>query len=272
MKHFTAASIQLTTTNRLDENLAQAGALIGEAARSGAGLVLLPENFAFMGEGDRDKLALMEADGHGPIQDFLAGTAQKHRLWLAAGSAPLRSRVPGKIRAACLVYGPDGDRLYRYDKIHLFDVDVPGSDETYRESDTIDPGDEPGLIQTPLGQIGIAICYDIRFPEYTRLLSERGMEILLVPAAFTARTGAAHWEILLRARAIENQCYVIAANQGGSHPGGRETFGHSMIVDPWGQILDRLEQAPGVCGARLDADTLKDIRSRFPTLAHRRFH
>ncbi len=271
MKDFTATSIQLTTTNRLDENLEQADALIAKAAQTDSDLILLPENFAFMGEGDRDKLAFMEHDGNGPIQTFLATTAAKHRLWLVAGSIPIRCQVTDKVRAACVVYAPDGSRYYRYDKIHLFDVDLPGCEESYRESDTIDPGDTPGLIQTPFGRIGIAICYDVRFPEYVRRLCDQDMEVLLVPAAFTARTGAAHWEILLRARAIENQCYVVAANQGGQHPGGRETFGHSMIIDPWGQILDRLEQSPGMCSALLETETLVDIRTRFPVLRHRRF-
>ncbi len=271
MNAFIAASIQLTTTDTLKENLEHAGTLIAEAGRRGAKLVLLPENFAFMGQGDRDKLAISETDGEGPIQTFLSQSAHEHRLWLVGGSVPLRSEEPDKVRAACLVYGPDGKRKVRYDKIHLFDVDVPGSEESYRESDTIIPGDEPGILQTPFGTVGIAICYDIRFPEYTRLLCDQGMEILLVPAAFTAKTGAAHWEILLRARAIENQCYVIASNQGGHHPGGRETFGHSMIIDPWGQVLTRLEQSPGICSVRLDAGTLTDIRTQFPVLQHRRF-
>ncbi len=272
MKAFIAASIQLTSSDHLCDNLERAGSLVAETAERGARLVLLPENFAFMGQNDQDKLDLMEDEGHGPIQDFLSQAARQYQIWLIGGSVPIRSQVTGKVRAACLVYGPNGERHHRYDKIHLFDVDVPGSEESYRESDTIDPGNALGFFQTELGTIGIAICYDIRFPEYSRLLSEHGMEILLVPAAFTAKTGAAHWEILLRARAIENQCYVIAANQGGEHPGGRETFGHSMIIDPWGQVLTRLEQIPGVCSARLEAETLTDIRTQFPTLRHRRFH
>lgn len=271
MNEFIATSVQLTSTDQRQENLENARMWIAKAAQDGASLILLPENFAFMGAGDRDKLAIMETEGDGPIQTFLSRNAREHGVWLVGGSVPLRSEHPEKVRAACLIYGPDGQRHGRYDKIHLFDVDVPGSEESYRESDTIAAGDQPGLFTTPLGKIGVAICYDVRFPEYTRLLMEQGMEILLVPAAFTAKTGAAHWEILLRARAIENQCYVIASNQGGQHPGGRETFGHSMIIDPWGQVLTRLDQAPGICSARLDAGTLADIRRQFPVLGHRRF-
>ena len=233
--------------------------------------MLLPENFAFMGRTDRDKLAIMEDDGTGLIQDFLAETAGRQRVWLVGGSVPLRCEDPDRVRAACVVYGPDGKRYYRYDKIHLFDVDLPDSDESYRESATILAGREPGIVETPLGTLGIAICYDLRFPEYVRLLCDRGMEILLVPAAFTATTGAAHWEILLRARAIENQCYVVAANQTGHHPGDRETYGHSMIVDPWGRVLSRLPQDPGVCHARLEPHHLLQVRTSFPVLSHRRF-
>ncbi len=225
-----------------------------------------------MGRTDRDKLAIVEDDGVGPIQDFLAESACRHRIWLVGGSVPLSCDDPGRVRAACLIYGPDGQRHHRYDKIHLFDVDLPAGDESYRESDTIAPGREPGIVETPLATLGIAICYDVRFPEYVRLLCGRGMEILLVPAAFTATTGAAHWEILLRARAIENQCYVVAANQGGRHPGERETYGHSMIVDPWGKVLDRLERTPGICQAHLDPQHLHHVRSTFPVLDHRLFH
>lgn len=272
MKDFTAAAIQLTTGDDVPANFQMAGKLIADAARQGAQCILLPENFAFMGEGDHEKLAIMEPDGTGPIQTFLAETARRHRVWLVGGSVPLCSDVPGKIRAACLVHGPDGMRYARYDKIHLFDVDVPDSEESYRESATISAGNEPGIWETVLGTFGVAICYDIRFPEYTHLLSEKGMEILLVPAAFTAKTGAAHWEILLRARAVENQCYVIAANQGGHHPGGRETHGHSMIIDPWGKILNRLEDTPDICCANLSGDYLAQVRTAFPVFHHRRFH
>ncbi len=271
MQEITAAAVQMTSTDDLRANLHEAGRRVAEAAARGARLVLLPENFAFMGRVDTDKLAIMEDEGVGPIQDFLAETAYRHNLWLVGGSVPLSCEDPGKVRAACLIYSPSGQRYYRYDKIHLFDVDLPDGRESYRESDTIAPGRPLGLVTTPFGKVGIAICYDIRFPEYVRRLSEQGMEILLVPAAFTATTGAAHWEILLRARAIENQCYVVAADQTGHHPGDRHTYGHSMIVDPWGKVLDRLGEEPGICCARLDPDHLERVRRAFPVLHHRRF-
>ncbi len=271
MNEFIATAIQMTSSADLAENLHTANRLISEAADKGAKLILLPENFAFMGRDDRDKLAIAEPDGFGPIQNFLADCARHHKIWLAGGSVPLQSSDPEKIRAACLIYNPQGQRAARYDKVHLFDVDVPDTDESYRESDTIEAGDKPVLLETPLGKLGLTICYDLRFPEYIRLLAEKGLEILLVPAAFTARTGAAHWEILLRARAIENQCYVIAANQGGIHANGRETYGHSMIIDPWGKVLARLAQAPGICTGKIDLQHLARVRSTFPALRHRRF-
>ncbi|HHJ40336.1 MAG: acyltransferase [Methylothermaceae bacteria B42] len=271
MNEFIAAAIQMTSSDDLADNLRTANRLICEAANKGAKLVLLPENFAFMGREDHDKLALAEPDGLGPIQTFLADCARHHQLWLVGGSVPLQSHNPEKIRAACLIYDTQGRRVARYDKVHLFDVDVPGSDESYRESDTIEAGDRPVLLNTPFGKLGLTICYDLRFPEYIRLLAKKGLEILLVPAAFTARTGAAHWEVLLRARAIENQCYVIAANQGGIHANGRETYGHSMIIDPWGKVLARLAQTPGVCTANIDLQHLERVRNTFPALQHCRF-
>ncbi|WP_022948873.1 carbon-nitrogen hydrolase family protein [Methylohalobius crimeensis] len=271
MNEVIAAAVQMTSGADLKANLETAGKWIAEAAARGAKLILLPENFAFMGRGDRDKLALMEADGDGPIQDFLAATARRHGIWLIGGSIPLQSHDPEKISAACLIYGPDGSRQGRYDKIHLFDVDVPGTSESYRESDTIAAGHDPLVMDTPWGKLSPAICYDIRFPEFIRLLAARGLDILLVPAAFTARTGAAHWEVLLRARAIENQCYVVAANQGGIHANGRETYGHSMIIDPWGKVLTRLEQPPGICSSPLEPRVLEKVRQAFPVLNHRKF-
>lgn len=267
-----AAAVQMTSGPDLAANLDSAEALVAEAANRGAKLVLLPENFAFMGMSERDKLALMELEGRGLIQDFLATTARRHELWLVGGSVPLCSANLDRAYAACLIYGPDGTLRGRYDKIHLFDVDVPGTTESYRESDTIAAGNKPLALDTPIGKLGVAICYDIRFPEFIRLLSVRGLEILLVPAAFTARTGAAHWEVLLRVRAIENQCYVIAANQWGIHANGRETYGHSMIIDPWGAVLSRRDRDPGVCLAPLDPRVLERVRRAFPVLTHRKFY
>lgn len=267
---FIAGAIQMTSSDNLAANLQMAHRLIREAANRGAKLVLLPENFAFMGQHDRDKLEVAEPDGYGPIQTFLADSASHHKVWLIGGSVPLQSGHPDKVRAACLVYDDRGERVARYDKMHLFDVDVPESNESYRESDTIEAGEQPGWLNTPLGNLGIAICYDVRFPEYIRFLAKKGLELLLVPAAFTDKTGAAHWEVLLRARAIENQCYMIAANQGGIHANGRKTYGHSMIIDPWGRLMAKLDRQPGICTARIDLHYLQQVRHSFPVLGHRK--
>jgi predicted amidohydrolase len=265
-----AACVQMTSGPDLKANLQAAERAIAESAAYGAHLVLLPENFAFFGLSERDKLAVMEREGAGPIQEFLAATAKRFKVWLIGGSVPLRSQVQDKAYAACLIYAPDGARKGCYHKIHLFDVDLPGTSESYRESDTIASGSQPLLLDTPLGKLGVAICYDIRFPELMRHLSFQGMEILLVPAAFTARTGAAHWEVLLRARAIENQCYVLAADQTGLNARGRQTYGHSMIIDPWGRVLAKLGEEPGVCVARLEKRVLQEVRQAFPALSHRK--
>ncbi len=265
-----AACVQMNSGPDLAANLQAAKRAIAESAAYGAHLVLLPENFAFFGLSERDKLAVMEIEGEGPIQEFLAETAKSFGLWLIGGSVPLRSQVQEKAHAACLIYGPDGARKGRYDKIHLFDVDLPGTSESYRESETVASGNQPLLLDTPLGKLGVAICYDLRFPELIRYLSSQGLEILLVPAAFTARTGAAHWEVLLRARAIENQCYVLAAAQTGTHANGRQTYGHSMIIDPWGEVIAQLGKDPGVCVARLERRVLQKVRRAFPALSHRK--
>lgn len=251
-------------------NLETAGALIADAARQGARLIALPENFAIMGHQEADKLKVAEDDGEGPIQRFLAEQAAEHRIYLVGGTIPLRSeRDPERARASCLVYGPDGARLARYDKIHLFDVEV-SPDEAYRESDTLEAGEDPLVVDSELGRIGIAICYDLRFPELFRLLAAQGMEVLVVPSAFTAITGEAHWQVLLRCRAVENLCYVVAPDQGGYHVNGRETFGGTTIVDPWGGILGSLGRGSGVVTAEVDPPRLHGIRARFPALQHRR--
>ena len=264
------AAIQMVSGPQVAENLAAAAERLAQAADRGAQLAVLPENFALMGRQERDKLAVREAEGAGPIQDFLAEQAARHRLWLVGGTIPLHA--PGeehRVRAACLLYDEHGQQVARYDKVHLFDVQVVGSAERYAESATIAPGNRYVVADTPWGRLGLAVCYDLRFPEQFRALADQGMEILALPAAFTAATGAAHWEILLRARAIENQCYVIAAAQGGVHANGRETFGDSLVIDPWGLILDRLAWGPGVALARIDRGFLEEIRQQFPALAHR---
>jgi nitrilase len=266
-----AAAIQLSSTADLDVNLAAAERLLRIAAADGVVLAVLPENFAFMGARERDKLAVAEPDGEGPIQDFLAGMAQELKLWIVAGTVPLA--VPDeadKVYAACLVYDAQGQRAARYNKIHLFDVEVPGG-ERYRESATIAQGAlQPVVVQTPIGKLGLSVCYDLRFPELYRALAAQGAEAFCVPAAFTARTGPPHWEPLLRARAIENQCFLIAPGQHGTHAGGRATHGHSLVIDPWGEILAQQAAGDGVVAAPLSRQRLEQVRSSFPALNHRR--
>lgn len=264
-----AAVIQMVSSARLDENLTSAGKLLAEAARAGARLAVLPENFPCMGEQDTDKVALRESHGKGPIQDFLSDAARKHGLWIVAGTMPLAADVPGKVRAASLLYDDQGQCVARYDKLHLFDVNV-GDGESYRESDTLEAGKDIVVADTPFARIGLSVCYDVRFPELYRNMHRRGVELITVPSAFTAITGAAHWHALLRARAVENLSYVIAANQGGHHANNRETYGHSLILDPWGRILAEIDTGPGVACADLDLDHLRELRSRFPALEHRR--
>lgn len=264
------AAIQMVSSPDIQENLQQAEKLIEEAASSGARLLALPENFALMGLDEYDKVKVREADGSGQIQDFLANMARQHAVWLVAGTIPLVAHDAHRVRSACLVYNDCGERVARYDKVHLFDVSVPDTDEAYRESNSIEPGDAPLVHETPFGKLGIAVCYDLRFPEFTRAMAAQGLDILVVPSAFTAETGAAHWEVLLRARAIENLCYVIAPNQGGLHGNGRKTFGHSMIVDPWGKVLACLENGKGFVSANIDKERLIKTRQSFPVLEHRR--
>ncbi len=260
------AVIQMVSSEVLAENLEQAGLWIAEAASHGANLILLPENFAFMGRHENDKLAIMEADGEGVIQSWLAAQARQHGVWLVGGSIPITA-PDGRCHAACLVFDGIGQRRARYDKIHLFDVDLADG-ESYRESRSIAPGEHPVAVETPWGELGLSICYDLRFPELYRRYA--GAELLVVPSAFTQQTGLAHWECLLRARAIENQAYVLAADQGGLHQNGRQTFGGSMIIDPWGQILARMEQGPGWIMAGMDRHYLQHCRTTLPALQHRR--
>ena len=262
-------AIQMVSGPSVAENLAAAAELLARAAAGGAQLAILPENFALMGRGESDKVQVREAEGEGPIQAFLAEQAARHRLWLVGGTIPLRTAADdNRVRAACLLFDDRGRQVARYDKVHLFDVQVVGSAERYTESATIEPGDRYVVADTPFGRLGLAVCYDLRFPEQFRALVEQGMEILALPAAFTAATGKAHWETLLRARAIENQCYVIASAQGGKHANGRETYGDSLIIDPWGEILDRLPEGPGVVLAEFDRERLANIRQQFPVLQH----
>ncbi len=266
------AAIQMASSPNVASHLLETEKLIAEAAKDGVKLVALPENFALMGVHELDKVKVREHDGKGIIQTFLSETAKKYAVWIVAGTVPLVANSDNKVRAACLVYNDKGERVARYDKVHLFDVSVPDTDDEYRESDSIENGNEPLVIETPFGKLGIAVCYDLRFPEFFRKMLEQGMEIVVVPSAFTAETGAAHWEVLLRARAIENLCYVIAPNQGGFHLNGRKTFGHSMIIDPWGGVLDCYKTGSGFVSAEIDIERLEKVRASFPVLDHRRFY
>jgi predicted amidohydrolase len=265
------AAIQMTSGPDVAANLEQARALLEEAASRGARLAALPENFSFMGLKDADKRAVAEADGSGPTQDFLAATARQLRLWIVGGTVPLTAGGDGRVAAACLVYDSDGERVARYDKIHLFDVDLPGRTETYRESAHVAPGSRAAVLDTPVGRLGLSVCYDVRFPELYRHLSAAGAQLLAVPSAFTSPTGRAHWETLLRARAIENLCYVVAPAQSGFHPGGRETYGDSMIVDYWGRIMQRVPRGRGCALAQVDLSAQAGVRETFPALVHRAF-
>jgi nitrilase len=264
------AALQMTSGPDVGANLAQARQLVAEAARQGARFAALPENFAFMGLRDSDKLAVAETASVGIIQDALSDMARSNGLWLLGGTVPLQGAESGRVAAASLLYSPQGQRVARYDKIHLFDVEVPGGSESHRESRYTVPGAAPVLAATELGRIGLAVCYDIRFPELFRTLARQGMDGFVLPSAFTVPTGRAHWETLLRARAIENQCWVVAPAQAGFHASGRETYGDSLIVDHWGRVLARLPRGTGVVVADLDLAAQLEARQKFPALLHRR--
>jgi nitrilase len=266
------AAIQMTSSADVGRNLATAAALLRQCRERGAVLGALPENFAFMGLAEADKLAIAEDEGSGPIQDTLAGLARELGLWIVGGTVPLRVAGEGRTAAACLVFDAGGRRVARYDKIHLFDVAIPGRDERYQESASVRPGQTPVCLDTPAGRLGLAVCYDLRFPELFRRLLALGAEWFCLPSAFTAPTGRAHWETLLRARAIENLCHVVAPAQSGFHDNGRETHGDSMIVDCWGRVLARLPRGTGVVAADIDLVRQREVRQNFPSVAHRRLN
>ena len=264
------ASIQMISTADVHQNLESASELITQAVDQGAEFLLLPENFPLMGHEERDKVTITEAFGQGPIQDFLSEQSQRHSIWLMGGTIPLHALVANKVRAACLLYSPEGNCTNRYDKIHLFDVVVDEvSEESYKESNTMEAGNEIVVAETPIGNIGMSVCYDLRFPELYRAMHEKDVNIITVPSAFTATTGKAHWESLLRTRAIENLCYVIASNQGGRHLNDRETWGHSMIIDSWGRILDCIDEGLGIAIADIDLEKQKILRRNFPCMEHK---
>lgn len=263
------AAIQMTSGHDVGVNLMAAERLIREAAAAGAGLVVLPECFALMAQDAREQIALREPDGQGPLQAFLARVAAENRVWVVGGTIPLAAADPERVRAACLVVDDHGQRVARYDKIHLFDCAVPGADERYQESATFEPGSAVVVCDSPCGRLGIGVCYDLRFPELFRRMLDAGLEVLAIPAAFTAATGQAHWEPLIRARAIENLVFVVAAAQCGLHPNGRETYGHSMVVDPWGTILGQQPRGTGCITIAVDRDFQVSVRRNFPVIDHR---
>lgn len=265
---FKVAAVQMASGPNLAGNLSEARRLIAMAANQGARLVVLPEYFPIMGIRDTDKVAIREQPGDGVIQSFLSDAAREHKVWLVGGSIPLAADSPTKVRNTCLVFDEHGEQVARYDKIHLFNLDL--GNEHYHEARTIEPGKEVVVVDSPFGRIGLAVCYDLRFPELFRAMKD--VDIITLPAAFTETTGKMHWEVLVRARAIENLAYVIAAAQGGYHVSGRETHGHSMIVDPWGRVLDHLPRGSGVVIADVNPSYQISMRASLPALSHRILH
>lgn len=263
----TLAAIQMTSADDWTVNRDTAARLLAEAADAGAVLAALPEFFPLIHADEQAKFGLAETDGAGPMQDFLAEQAQRLGLWLVGGSVPLRTIFPDKLTNTCLVYGPDGQRVARYDKIHLFGFQR--GEERYNEASAFVPGSQPVVFDTPFGRVGLGICYDLRFPELFRKLD--AVDLLVLPSAFTVPTGRAHWELLLRARAVENLCYLLAPAQAGEHASGRKTFGHSMLVDPWGEVLACRPEGEGVVTGAFSAERLAEVRKQLPALEHRRF-
>jgi deaminated glutathione amidase len=263
------AAIQMTSGHVVEDNLLVAGHLLKKAKEAGAVVACLPENFSFIGLKDPDKLQVAEADGAGPVQAFLRDTARQLKLWILGGTTVLKGDSPTRVANASLLIDADGKRVARYDKIHLFDVSIPGRNESYLESTHVTPGRKVVVADTPAGKLGLSVCYDMRFPELYRELVAQGAEWLAMPAAFTVPTGRAHWETLLRARAIENLCYVVAPAQSGTHTSGRETYGDTLIVDYWGQVLSRLARGSGVITADFDLVKQAETRARFPALDNR---
>jgi predicted amidohydrolase len=262
---FRVAAVQMASGPHVAANLQEAQRLIELAAATGARIVALPEYFAIMGMKDTDKVAARERDGTGPIQDFLAEQSKRHKIWIVGGSIPLESSQPDKVRNSCLVYNQAGERVARYDKMHLFGFEM--GQERYSEERTIEPGTSVCVVDSPYGKLGISVCYDLRFPELYRAMGE--VDLIFVPSAFTETTGKAHWDTLIRARAIENLAYVVAPAQGGYHVNGRETHGHTMIVDPWGVVLDRLPRGSGVVVAGVNPTYQSKIRRSLPALTHK---
>lgn len=260
----------MCSSHLVAENLQMAAHFIEEAAKEGAQLIVLPENFAIMGLKDADKIKVKEIFGKGEIQTFLSQQAERHHVWLVGGTIPIASANEKKVRASSLVFNALGQTVARYDKIHLFDVTISAT-EAYKESDTVESGDEIVVVPTPFGELGLAVCYDLRFPELFRSLFNKGAEIFILPSAFTVKTGEAHWEPLTRSRAIENFCYLIGAAQGGIHSSGRKTYGNSLLIEPWGQIVaQKVGIESGVIYTEIDLKKLYEIRKSIPTDQHQR--
>jgi predicted amidohydrolase len=267
MTAFRIAAVQMVSAPEVESSLAAAARLVAAAAAAGAKLVALPENFYIIGRHEGDKVKAREPDGAGPIQQFLQETSAKHRVWLLGGTVPIAAADGNKIRSASLLYDDTGKRVARYDKMHVFQFDG-GAEERYDESRTVEPGTAPVAVESPFGRLALSVCYDVRFPELYRALAP--FDLMFVPSAFTVPTGAAHWETLLRARAIENLAYVVAPAQGGVHASGRETYGHTMIVDPWGEVLGVRVKGEGVVLAEVDPAHIKKLRTSLPALSNRR--
>lgn len=263
------AAIQMVSTDNVNDNLETARQLITDAAAKRAKFITLPENFPLMGKTDEERLAIVEPLGSGPIQSFLAEQSKQHDIWLLGGTIPIASNNKDKVLAASLLYAPSGVCIAHYNKMHLFDVLVDETnEEAYKESDTFEAGNETVVANTDIGNIGLSVCYDLRFPELYRKMHDKNVQIITAPSAFTATTGEAHWETLLKARAIENLCYVIASNQGGMHINERKTWGHSMIIDPWGTILASVDEGTGIATATIDLEKQTKLRNMFPALSH----
>ncbi|MBI3903245.1 MAG: carbon-nitrogen hydrolase family protein [Nitrosomonadales bacterium] len=262
---FKVAAVQMASGPNVSGNLSEARRLIEKAVEKGARLVVLPEFFPIMGMSDTDKVRVREQSGNGVIQSFLSEMARKHKVWIVGGSIPLAASTPDKVLNTCLVFDENGEQVARYDKIHLFNLDL--GNEHYHEASTIEPGNKVVVVDSPFGRIGLAVCYDLRFPELFRAM--KNVDIIVLPSAFTETTGKMHWEVLVRARAIENLAYVVAAAQGGYHVSGRETHGHSMIVDPWGRVLDQLVRGSGVVVAEVNPSYQASLRTSLPALSHR---
>ena len=265
---FRIAAIQMASGPAVEGNIVEADRLIETAAIQGASLVALPEHWALMGNKDTDKVAAREKPGKGPIQDFLSSAAKRHKIWIIGGSIPIEASVADKVRNTSLLYDDQGKCVARYDKIHLFGLDM--GQEKFNEAKTIEPGDKVVVVDTPFGKLGLSVCYDLRFPELYRAMKQ--VDVIAVPSAFTETTGRAHWEALIRARAIENMAYVIAPAQGGYHRSGRETHGDTMIVDPWGVVMDRLSRGSGIVIAGMNPSYQASLRKSLPALGHRTIH